>query len=335
MKELDVLKRFRDDVPEPSTDAWLRARAAIATVSDEVAGPPKRQHSVPSRSRHPRRVVAVLGACLAAALVTASVLWNDRAPSAPIADTHSKGSSVVQHPAPTLIRARVVDALSGGSDTILYTRSSIDVPGQPTRKNQEWDYPWDGQPGKTVQEAGSSSIGGTTQNEWSLSFTIPPASTTTSPDSGVACNVSAQRIDVSFTDQTWQSSQQSCVASTPGLNTTLAFVDPKTHQDTSNIKTLVAQGLLQVAGYPTLSGEPTVELKSNTQGASTLDLWVSANTYLPLQSVTTGPTGDPNPGQTESTVDQYSFLDPTPANRANLQVTVPSGFREVVSSGKG
>jgi hypothetical protein len=162
---------------------------------------------------------------------------------------------------------------------------------------------------------------------------IPPAANTTGPDSGVGCNVSAQRIDVSFTDQTWQSSQQSCVDSTPGLNTTLGFVDPKTHQDISNIKTLVAQGLLQVAGYPTLSGEPTVELKSNTHGLSTLDLWVSASTYLPVQSVTTGP--GPNAGQTGSTVNQYSFLDPTPANRANLQVTVPSGFKEVVSTEKG
>ena len=289
MNELDVLKRFRDDVPEPSTDAWLRARAAIATVSDEVADPPKREQSLPSRSRHPRRVVAVLGACLAAALVAAGVLWIDRAPNTRVAISHSKSPSAGQHPGPAVIRARVVDALSGGSDTILYTRSSIDVPGQPTRTNQEWDYPWGGQAGQTVRETGSSSVGADLQSEWSLSFTIPPAATTTGPDSGDACNVAAQRIDVSFTDQTWQSSQQSCVNLTPGLNTTLGFVDPKTHQDISNIKTLVAQGLLQVAGYPTLSGEPTIELKSNTQGVSTLDLWVSANTYLPVQSVTIRP----------------------------------------------
>ena len=333
MNELDVLKRFRDDVPEPSTDAWLRARAAIATVSDEVADPPKREHSLPSRSRHPRRVVAVLGACLAAALVAAGVLWIDRAPNTRVAISHSKSPSAGQHPGPAVIRARVVDALSGGSDTILYTRSSIDVPGQPTRTNQEWDYPWGGQPGQTVRETGSSSVGADLQSEWSLSFTIPPAAATTGPDSGVACNVSAQRIDVSFTDQTWQSSQQSCVASTPGLNTTLGFVDPKTHQDTSNIKTLVAQGLLQVAGYPTLSGEPTIELKSNTQGVSTLDLWVSASTYLPVQSVTTGPS--PTAGQAATQVDQYTFLSPKQTNRANLQVTIPTGFREVVTSEKG
>jgi hypothetical protein len=334
MNELDVLKRFRDDVPEPSTDAWLRARAAIATVSGEVADPPKREHWVPSRSRHLRRVVAVLGACLAAALVAAGALWIDRSPNAHVAPAHSKSSTVSQ-PGPAVIRTRVVDALSGGSETILYTRSSIEDPGQPTRTNQEWDYPWSGQPGQTVRETGSSSVGANLQSQWSLSFTVPLNGATSTSEAGAACNVSAQRIDVDFSDQTWQSSEQSCVALTPGLDSTLAFVDPRTHQLTSDIRTLVADGLLRVTGYPTLAGEPTVELKSNRQGVSTLDLWVSANTYLPVQSVTTGPTGDPNPGQTETQVDQYSFLNPTTTNRANLQVSVPSGFKEVVSSEKG
>ena len=40
MNELDVLKRFRDDVPEPSTDAWLRARAAIEAARAETSEPP-------------------------------------------------------------------------------------------------------------------------------------------------------------------------------------------------------------------------------------------------------------------------------------------------------
>jgi hypothetical protein len=51
--------------------------------------------------------------------------------------------------------------------------------------------------------------------------------------------------------------------------------------------------------------------------------------------VTTGPTGDANSGKTFTTVDQYSFLSPTQANLANLRVTVPPGFREIVSPEKG
>jgi hypothetical protein len=78
-----------------------------------------------------------------------------------------------------------------------------------------------------------------------------------------------------------------------------------------------------------------VELKTHTLGASTLDLWVNATSYLPVQSVTTRLTGDPDPGKTSTTVDQYSFLNPTQRNLAKLQVTAPPGFKEIVSSEKG
>ena len=97
----------------------------------------------------------------------------------------------------------------------------------------------------------------------------------------------------------------------------------------------MADGLLDVVGYPTLDGQPTIELKTHTLGATTLDLWVNASTYLPVQSVTTSPTGDPNPGKTSTTIDRYSFLNPTQANLAKLQVTAPPDFREIVSPEKG
>lgn len=35
MNEIEWLQRFRDDVPEPSTDAWVRARAALTAVKHE------------------------------------------------------------------------------------------------------------------------------------------------------------------------------------------------------------------------------------------------------------------------------------------------------------
>ena len=72
-----------------------------------------------------------------------------------------------------------------------------------------------------------------------------------------------------------------------------------------------------------------------SQAATTLALWVNAATYLPVQSVTTGPIGDPNPGKSWTTEDQYSFLSPTPPNLANLALTVPPGFKESVSSESG
>jgi hypothetical protein len=280
--------------------------------------------------------VVGLGIAVAVATVGVTVAVAKQGPSAPVARSDSGGRNTVR-PEVAVIRARLVEALTGEKDMIFYTQSSTEVPGQPASNGEEWDYPWSAQPGQLVRQAGTDSVGGTVQNRWSLIFTAPAGGATnnTGPITGLGatCNVSGQRIDVYLTNQTWQSSEQSCVALDPGLDT--AFLDPRTGQLISNIKTLVADGLLQVLGYPTEHGQPTVELKTGTHGVTTLDLWVNANTYLPVQSVTTGPTGDANSGQTFTTVDQYSFLSPTQANLANLRVTVPPGFREIVSPEKG
>jgi hypothetical protein len=231
-----------------------------------------------------------------------------------------------------------VDALSGAQDTIFFSHSSMAVPGQPTSDGEEWDYPWNGQPGQTVRQAGSDSVGGTVQNTWSLSFTVPAGNATNSGTAaigvGASCNVSAHRLDVDFTSQTWQSSVQSCVRLTPGLDT-VGFIDPATGQLISNIKTLVADRLLQVVGYPTIDGQSTIELTTHTLGVTTLHLWVNASTYLPVQSVTASPVGTPNLGKTSTTVDQYSYLSATPANLAHLQATIPPGFKELNSTEKG
>jgi hypothetical protein len=340
MNELDVLKRFRDDVPEPSTDAWLRARAAIEAARAETSEVPTQLAPRRHYSRRYRRRVAVvtLGIAVTVASVAVGLALEKKDPRTLVAPSASSGRTSGLRPRAAVIRARLVDALSGETDAIFYTQSSTEVPGQPTSNGEEWDYPWNGQPGQVVRQAGSDSVGGTVENTWSLTFTVPASGASNNSAStaslGAACNVAGQRIDVDFTNRTWQPSEQSCVALTPGLDT-LGFVDPATGHLISNVKTLVADGLLQVAGYPTLDDQPTVELKTDTHGATTLDLWVNASTYLPVESVTTSPTGDPNPGKTSTTVDQYSFLSPTQPNLTNLQVTIPPGFREIVSASGG
>jgi len=260
MNELDVLKRFRAEVPEPSTDAWLRARAAVAAVRIEISGPASR---TPRRrgSRRRRRLVALasLGIAVVVVAVGVPLALDSPAPRGPVSRAIS-GSRTTARPEAAVIRARVVDALSGEEHTVFHTQSSTYVPGQPARGAQEWDYPWNGRPGQTVQQGGSISLAGALVSRWSLTFTVPAESDGTAAAGGLACNVSAQRIDVDYTDQTWQSSRQSCVAVTPGAEIS-AFVDPKTHQLLSNLRAIVADGLLHVVGYPSVDGQPTVELK--------------------------------------------------------------------------
>jgi hypothetical protein len=337
MNELDVLKRFRDDVPEPSTDAWLRARAAIDAARAETSEPPPQPAPLRLGGSHHRRRLAALGLATVVVLATVGVTHAlaKQGPRAPLARSDASGRTTVR---PAVIRSRLIDALSGEKGTIFYTQSSTEVPGQPASNSEEWDYPWNGQPGQIVRQAGSRSVGGTVQGEWSLTFTVPTggATTNSAQATGTSCGVSGQRTDIDLTNQTWQPSEQSCVALTPGLDGPAAFLDPTTHQLTSNIKTLAADGLVQVVDLSHIAGQPTVEFKSDTQGASTLDLWVNATTYLPIQSVTTYPTFPPGGASelaTETT--QYSYLTPSPSNLANLQVAVPPGFTKIVSPGKG
>ncbi len=88
----------------------------------------------------------------------------------------------------------------------------------------------------------------------------------------------------------------------------------------------VATGRYRVVGHAPLDGQQVIELISTapTSGphpvTQTTTLWVSATTYLPIQSISTG-------HGREQTV--FTWLPTTAANTTMLTVTVPAGFRQV------
>ena len=73
--EIDLLRWFREDTPEPDDAAWNRARTALAEArADEpgVQGAPGRRHR--SRWRPPgRRVILAAAAAATAAAVAALI----------------------------------------------------------------------------------------------------------------------------------------------------------------------------------------------------------------------------------------------------------------------
>lgn len=73
--------------------------------------------------------------------------------SSPPATRPTQGPGVSALFGDAAVRARVADALTTDTDTVLYTQSSTQVPGQATLDNEQWDFPWSGQPGQTVHEA--------------------------------------------------------------------------------------------------------------------------------------------------------------------------------------
>jgi hypothetical protein len=86
----------------------------------------------------------------------------------------------------------------------------------------------------------------------------------------------------------------------------------------------IASGAWRVVGRTSLDGQPAIEL-SGTSAAGFLPmpvtLWVDAQTYLPIRMVSGAAAADTGMG-----VFDFSFLPPTAANLALLQVPIPPGY---------
>jgi hypothetical protein len=336
MDELELVGRFGEVEALPA-EAIERAerilRAAMAVDADPTPLTPRRRRRMRPRRLLTSAATATILIATATAIVIASTGQN-ASPTHRGAIARRIGRTTTSAD----IRARVVDALSANTNTILLVQSMMTTPGLATTEGPAWYYPWNGQPG-LVREAGSSwNVGDpASKQEWDLSFTMPRGDSsqagckpTTMPRGWlgwlvIRSPIKARGITIYFSNDTWQPTVVSCFPVAPGL-------DAPSVGAASNIQTMVADGLLRVVGHPALHGQPTIELRLFPHGVLTLRLWVSASTYLPVQAVATGPTGDPNPGKTWTEVDQYAFLNPTAANLAHLRISVPPGFTKAPSS---
>lgn len=119
MNELDLLERFRDDVPEASTDAWLRAQAAIAAAQDEESTGPE-PSSIRKGSRR-RATVAVAGVVFAVAAIVVALLFTaprrDRRPLDRLTVPESRLRRAME------LSALVLLTLSPPTATRFFTRS--------------------------------------------------------------------------------------------------------------------------------------------------------------------------------------------------------------------
>jgi hypothetical protein len=96
-EEIELLRRFRDEVPGPSTDAWLRARAAVAAArAEEAAGdqPARRSRLRPVTVR-----LAMAGAAAGLAAVAGLGVSGafDSAPSAGTGTIRTAAFTLTRH----------------------------------------------------------------------------------------------------------------------------------------------------------------------------------------------------------------------------------------------
>jgi hypothetical protein len=254
MDEIDLLKGFRDDMPEPTTDAWLRARAAIAAARAE-SGPKRTRSPMTVRWFRPLygvtlAIVALVSAAAGAFLTQAPTTAN---PTVLVPLTS---------PSPTLL-TKVAAAIHGDANYMVYTQSTTTLSDGLVYTGAWWDYPWTGQVGSTVRQTGTKWVGGSAIS-WSLSFVVPPTSRL-SAGNDTECQLTPHGITVNYTNRTWQSAPPPCVTLPPGLDMLVP---------------------LQIIGHPVVDNQRTTELQQVTR-SQTFTFWISDNTYLPLQSQTT------------------------------------------------
>jgi hypothetical protein len=82
---------------------------------------------------------------------------------------------------------------------------------------------------------------------------------------------------------------------------------------------------LTVVGYDQVNGAPTIHLRLRVSSTSEIDLWVAADTYLPVQLKV------PDLGRAPGQMITYAWLPRTPANLAKVNLTPPPGLTETLA----
>jgi hypothetical protein len=119
--ELDLVRSFRNDIPGPSTDAWARAKAAVAEASITPernlfgVGEGRRHHRDTGRGGKFRTVIVACGVAVLALVATA------------IAATQS-GSPLLTKPVQTRNAGGPSTPNASGSDTVRLASYSFPLP---------------------------------------------------------------------------------------------------------------------------------------------------------------------------------------------------------------
>ena len=308
--ELDALRHFRDETPGPSTDAWNRARAAIAAAKAEEE-PTGRQHRwMPGQRPHGRRrVLGIAAGCAVAAAIAGLVAVL--LPGSPATRTQVETTAFVTH---------IEHALShsGQRNLVGYARTV---------------FP----PGYIVEPAGPGAVqvspGNGASSPWSAAYltrwfyqdTAKVSAFTAAGhrvfDLGFApVHGTLTSTGVSYRSRTWWRA---------GFGPVSAGNGPAPMQCGPAIQ-------LGPGGWPAFlrhelsCGEFTKGGRQRIGGTEAIELtgdggrevfWVNPQTYLPVRVILTTPLGT---AQTD-----FGWFAPTPARLAQLRLSVPPGFRQV------
>lgn len=316
--ELGALRQFRDETPAPSTDAWNRARMAIAAAKAEEQPAAHRQGRLPGRrspGRKPgqRRMFVIVAGCAVAAAVAG--LLAVLLPGSPA--TQGTGTQIET----TAFVARVEHALSlsGQRKLVGYARSV---------------YP----PGYSAEPVAADTLqvgpSGDPSSPWNVRYLVRWSYQDTSKVSAfTAAGHRAFDLRVApvagmltstgvfYRSGTWWGGTIGLVPA--GNRPAPTHCSPQIELGTGGwpafLRHELSCGEFNKGGRQRIGGVEAVRLAG---GGGQEIFWVNSKTYLPVRAIFTTPTG-------ERIQTDFGWFTPTRARLAELHLSIPPGFRHV------
>jgi hypothetical protein len=310
--EIELLRLFRDEMPGPSTDAWARARSAIAAARSEEEPPSPRRH--PGR-RHPGRprLFSIAGVGVAAAAVGGllAILF----PISPVTSPPG-AASAQQHQETAYLVSRVGSALSASAqrNVVRYDRtvlqSGVMLTPVPAGLRLQ------ARPGASSGQGVTSVVSWSSQGTDRVSVVAASGQQILDQRQTLAAGGGVMTVTVAYSDATWWR------AATGPPPVPLRCGGPTVVIDHGGWPTLIRHelscGRYIAAGRQRVDGVNAIKI-IGSKGIAVL--WVDPATYLPVRALLA--IGDQRP-QTD-----FRWLSTTPTSLAQLRVPVPAGFRQV------
>jgi hypothetical protein len=287
------------------------ATHADASTDDTIPATPRRRRRRALTIGLP--VTAAAAAVTAIALVAASS-GTGVGPAQP-GTAHAGGPST----SATSVKAKLLAAIGAAAGQVLHVHT-VEVTGGDTTSSDIWMAPWQAGAGHTQRMR----IVTDGEQDVELIYQVPAgtSSGTVTPAQVTKNGVKGRIIDVETSRHTWSDQ-----ASTP-IETGSPVESP------AELRQEISSGFFKIVAHTQLAGQPALELQHvfpSPRGSSpwTRDLWVSAQTYLPIRSVSSSTEGTSARGyQSDVTTNTFQFLPSTAATLANLKPVIPTGYTQ-------
>jgi hypothetical protein len=310
--EIQLLRRFIEEIPGPSTDAWARARAAVAAARAEEAPARRRPRRWPAR----RRIVPVT-AGVAAAVAGVLVALFPAAPAGP------GGGGQVRETA--YLVNRVQDALSrsGQQSLVGYSRTVFPAGTVTEPAGIGGWYTTGAAPGAPSPHTASVLV----MWQYRDSAADVASTATGQPVYAEHTTGTAHRLTatgVSYRDATWWRATQGAPVPARGCSPP-GYLPGSAAGWPGYLRRELSCGAYHLDGRQRVDGIDAVKLTTENKDVRQV-LWINPATHLPLRWTSLSLIG---PGKGQSAQTDFRWFPVTAASLAHLTVRVPAGFRHV------